>query len=348
MFYKTHSNMKFIVTAFLLISNCAIFANTYIVSNVPGFPANYNNLQTCVDAAANGDIIIVQGSGTNYGDVLVAKRLTIMGPGYFLNQNPQTQAVLASAKLNSIYFKDGSSGSILEGMDVVGSTSYGYGVGACWAGSSNSYSIKIDSATITCIANFWTDWIQISNSTGSIIKGCYGNSIYGYTNISDLHVDNSIFSQLYVNNASVTNCLFYYGLNAGANCVDNCIFKNNIISNSAGYFSFGTSSFSNNIFTVDPLGANAGNNLVNIDPATLFVGYPNQGGNSLDGKFRLKSNSPAIGNGEGGIDIGPFGGSSPYQLSGISLHPNIWFVNMPTIGTSGGGLQVQVKVNAND
>ena len=116
-----------------------------------------------------------------------------------------------------------------------------------------------------------------------------------------------------------------------------------------GQFGIISTSFSNNIFVnFDPLGANVGNNLVNIDPATLFIGFPNQGGNSLDGQFRLKSNSPAIGAGEGGVDVGPFGGSSPYKLSGISLHPNIWFVNMPTIGTSGGGLQVQVKVNAND
>jgi hypothetical protein len=340
-----HFLFTFLGLAFVNI----IIANTYIVSNVPGFPANYNNLQTCVNAAVNGDIVIVQGSGTNYGDITVTKRLTIMGPGYFLNQNPQTQAVLASAKINSIFFKDGSGGSILQGMEVTGNTPYGY-TGGCWGNASGSYSIKIDSAAVTCIANYWTDWIQISNSTGTIIKGCYGNSIIGYENISDLHVDNTIFINAYFNNAAVNNCLFYYALDGGgSSCVDNCVFKNNIISQSStGYFSFGTSSFSNNIFTFDPLGANVGNNLVNVNPATLFVGFPNQGGNSLDGKFRLKSGSPAIGNGEGGIDIGPFGGSSPYQLSGISLHPNIWFVNMPTVGTSGGGLQVQVKVNAND
>ena len=334
-------------TALVLNANAA----TWIVSNVPGFPANFSSLQACVDAAANGDIIIVQGSGASYGDVEVTKMLTILGPGYFLNQNPQTQAVLASAKLNSIYFKDGSSGSILEGMEIIGSTPGAYPVSApCFSSGSNSYSIKIDSATVTCIADYWADWIQISNSTGSIIRGCYGNSIFDYLNISDLHVENTIFVQPYFNNASVTNCLFYYGLDGigGSTCVDNCVFKNNVISQNNNFFSIGTSSFSNNIFTFDPLGANAGNNLVNISPSTLFVGYPVQGGNSLDGKFRLKSGSPAIGNGEGGTDIGPFGGNSPYQLSGISLHPNIWFVNMPSVGTSGGGLQVQIKVNAND
>ncbi|MFN8251065.1 MAG: hypothetical protein U0V75_04220 [Ferruginibacter sp.] len=324
-------------------------AATWIVSNVPGFPANFSSLQACVDAAANGDIIIVQGSGASYGDVEVTKMLTILGPGYFLNQNPQTQAVMASAKLNSIYFKNGSGGSILEGMNINGSAPFGYPAGApCFSGSSSSYSIKIDSAAVTCIANYWEDWIQVSNSTGTVIKGCFGNSIFGYINISDLHVENTIFINAFFNNAVVKNSLFYYGINAGSHCVDNCIFINNIISNSPGYFSFGNSSFSNNIFTSDPLGVNAGNNLVNVDPNTLFIGFPNQGGNSYDGRFRLKSGSPAIGNGEGGTDIGPFGGNSPYQLSGISLHPNIWFVNMPSVGTSGGGLQVQIKVNAND
>lgn len=342
--------MKIVLSFFLVIITVAnVQATTYIVSNVPGFPANYSNLQTCVDAAVNGDIIIVQGSGTNYGDIIVTKRLTIMGPGYFLNQNPQTQAVLATAKLNSIYFKNGSSGSILEGMDVVGYTSsLGYGL-QCGLGVVTNFSIKIDSSSVHCISNFWSQWIQISNSTGTIIKSCYGNAIVAYIDISDLLIENSIFASAFFDNAYVKNSLFYYGLDGnGQACVNNCLFKNNIISTQPGNFLFGTSSFTNNIFTADPLGTNVGNNLVNIDPVTLFVGFPNQGGNSLDGKFRLKSNSPAIGAGEGGVDIGPFGGSSPYSLSGISLHPNIWFVNMPTIGTSGGGLQVQVKVNAND
>jgi hypothetical protein len=338
--------MKKVVALFLVIITVAhVQATTYIVSNVPGFPANYNNLQTCVNAAANGDIIIVQGSGANYGDIEVNKQLTIMGPGYFLNQNPQTQAVLASAKLNSIYFKNGSSGSILEGMDVVGTLPFYYSGGPC-GGEITYFSIKIDSASVTCISNYWANWIQVSNSTGTIIKSCFGDFVFGHTNVSNLQIENSILGQAYVSNANIMNCLFGFA-SASSDCLDNCALKNNIII--SGSFNIVSSSLNNNIFlSNDPLGANVGNNLVNIDPNTLFVGYPTQGGNSLDGKFRLKSNSPAIGAGEGGVDIGPFGGSSPYQLSGISLHPNIWFVNMPTIGTSGGGLQVQVKVNAND
>ncbi len=339
--------MKIVLSFLLVITTVAnVQATTFIVSNVPGFPANYSNLQTCVDVAVNGDIIIVQGSGTNYGDIIVTKRLTIMGPGYFLNQNPQTQAVLATAKLNSIYFKNGSSGSILEGMDVVGTAPFYYSGGPC-AGTVDNFSIKIDSSSVTCISNYWTNWIQISNSTGSIIKSSYGDYVFAHLNVSNLLIENTILGQAYVSNSNILNCLFGFISAGNANCFENCLLKNNIILSSS--FSIVSSSLNNNIFlSNNPLGVNIGNNLVNIDPVTLFVGYPNQGGNSLDGKFRLKSNSPAIGAGEGGIDVGPFGGSSPYSLSGISLHPNIWFVNMPTIGTSGGGLQVQVKVNAND
>lgn len=52
-----------------------------------------------------------------------------MGPGYLLNQNPQTQAILATAKLNSIYFTYGSSGSIMQGREVVRSKAFGYPLG---------------------------------------------------------------------------------------------------------------------------------------------------------------------------------------------------------------------------
>jgi len=135
--------------------------------------------------------------------------------------------------------------------------------------------------------------------------------------------------------------------NNDAFAFDNCNVSGCIIS--PGNFMNQTSTFNKNIFlTVNPLGLNSGNNIIGEEPENLFVGYPNQGSYSDDGKFKLRTGCAAVGTGVDNTDIGPYGGTNPYSPSGISFHPNIWSVTMPTTGTSGGGLQVQVKINANN
>jgi hypothetical protein len=327
--------------------------NTWVVSNVQGFSANFNNLQACVSSpnVLAGDVVIVQGSGTSYGDIVVSKPLIILGPGFFLNQNPQTQAILASAKLNSIFFKKGSSGSIMQGLEVIGTTPYNYnnGYGFCWGGTADTYSIKVDSSSITCIGNRWVNWFQISNSSSTTIKGSFGEYVCANNDIGDLQIQNTIFGGAYCRNAVISNCFVGEGFAGHTSCIDSSILKNNIIHQNPGYFSVANSQFSHNVFIgLDPLGANIGNNIVSGDANSVFIGYPNQGSYSSDGKYKLKIGSIAIANGEAGVDIGPFGGPEPYKLSGIAFHPNIWWVEMPTTGTSGGGLPIKIKVNANN
>jgi hypothetical protein len=54
-------------------------------------------------------------------------------------------------------------------------------------------------------------------------------------------------------------------------------------------------------------------------------------GNSTDGQWQLKANSPALGAGENGVDCGMFGGSTPYILSGMPNIPAIYYLNTPMV-----------------
>jgi hypothetical protein len=58
----------------------------------------------------------VYGSPINYGHLSLSKALTIIGPGYYLNENPETQAYPATASANTITFNNFSSGSLLTGL----------------------------------------------------------------------------------------------------------------------------------------------------------------------------------------------------------------------------------------
>jgi len=75
----------------------------------------------------------------------------------------------------------------------------------------------------------------------------------------------------------------------------------------------------------------------------VFVGPD---GNSTDGQWQLERGSPALETGINGEDVGMFGGSSPYMLSGIPSLPHIYFLSAPSVGSATDGLQVRLKVKS--
>jgi hypothetical protein len=340
--------MKAIITSLLLIFVYNLQARTWIVSNEPGFPGDFSDLQACINTAVNGDIILVQGSAVSYGDIEIRKRLIIMGPGYFLGQNPQTQVNLANARLNSISILNGSMGAIIQGLEVTGSKtieSYSTGVG-----SIEDAGIIVDSTNALIMSCLVHNSVAIKNSVGTLLRKSYvKNYVFCWQDVNGCRVDNSIVLGLYVKNTEVSNCIVNFSI-AGGGHYTNSIFQNNIFGYQGGvhfFVDFDSCVFNNNILTNDFLGTHLGSNTISTYPE-LYIGYAIPGKYSPDAVFQLAPRSPAIGFGINGIDCGPFGGSDPYRLSGISFHPNIWSVTMPNTATSGGGLQIQLKVNANN
>jgi hypothetical protein len=139
--------------------------NIWTVNNQPSFNADFTNLQAAHDSAAAGDIIMVHGSSTSYGTVLIRKRLVIIGPGYFLGQNdaPNTQVNPQTASIGTLYFQsnaDGTqnpSGSLLTGVTVTNIY------------TSVSSATPINITVQRCYINF----LNIANYVTAIIKENY-------------------------------------------------------------------------------------------------------------------------------------------------------------------------------
>jgi hypothetical protein len=107
------------------------FGKIWIVDNNAGSTSkDFTALQAAHDGAAANDTLYLIGSPTNYlvSKITVTKKLVIIGPGFFLTENPDTQANTLSAIMAStvpfqcvsIEFAVGSEGSVIMGMEIRG------------------------------------------------------------------------------------------------------------------------------------------------------------------------------------------------------------------------------------
>ena len=84
----------------VLAGTCtSAYAKIWRVNNNNGVAANFTTLQAAHDGAASGDTLHIEASPNSYGTLNVSKKLTIIGVGYFLDLNPNLQAVAQSSKV---------------------------------------------------------------------------------------------------------------------------------------------------------------------------------------------------------------------------------------------------------
>jgi hypothetical protein len=72
------------------------------------------------------------------------------------------------------------------------------------------------------------------------------------------------------------------------------------------------------------------------------------GGDSPAAQYQLALNSPAIGAGTDGVDMGMFAGDSPYVLSGIPALPRVKTLDVPVVVPDNEGLTFKVEAEARD
>ncbi|HNX85882.1 MAG TPA: hypothetical protein PKN12_03045 [Bacteroidales bacterium] len=322
------------VLAVLLVNN--IQAAIWRVNNNPGINANFTSFTAAQNVASNGDTLYFEGSPVSYGDITITKPLVIIGPGYFLTENLQTQANPVSAQFGTVNFNAGSSGSILCGSVVEGV-------------------INIKVGNILLKGNYCKNDISLINTTSFsniyVIKNYIVEDDYSSVGI---HVAQG---SLQINNIVICNNYI-----TGSNrCIDlpnncNCIISNNVLINSMNVYNSivsnniqktGNQTLNNNYY-YNNIGSGtqfpSGNgNQQSIDMANVFVGAT---GNSTDGQWQLKEYSPAIGAGNDGLDCGMFGGTDPYVLSGMPDIPSIYQIIMPTSGNTNTGINVTVKAKS--
>jgi len=329
--------------------------NTITPNINASFPVS-TTLQQAHDnsSVADGDTIHVEQSNTSYGNLTMTKRLTIIGSGYFLAMNPKTQVNTSfSSTVGSITMNNSNcAGSTITGLTIsgyvyagtnrllisrnyidgsvyvggMGTTAvdsiivtqnfinipyYGYGIGE-QSGTGNLTNLIVSNNYIGGNPNYSYYPFTVSGRASGICKNnVIGNSAYGMS-LNNMYVVNNIHTKAVAN--------FFYS----------CLIEYNI---GVGNSSFVAPGGTGNTFT-------SGTNLTN---STLnFVSS-----SSTDSSYMLQNSSPAKGTGKSGDDMGMFGGSMPYVLSGIPTVPNIYALTIGTVPAGATTISVTVSTKSN-
>jgi hypothetical protein len=339
---------KLITLSFLLFVLLGALSATIIrVNNNPNLDADYTDLQAAIDAAVAGDTIYLEQSAISYGDAVINKRLIVIGGGYLLDENTQIKPDARSTSIGDLDIGSSSSpddnlanGTVLIGISFAGST------------------VKVfdQSSIIRCLFSGTNgddlDFESLSSS-GSLVSQCIFSGIFGGG--PKITFSNAFGGEDPTNN-TISNCIFYGSGFSASN--GNVIENNTFIYISGGgsnssVFATSNSTVKNNLIIQGNadlvLSTNStGNSMINNvivttdDTETDYV----LGEGSTDGQWQLSEGSLAAGAGENGVDVGAYGGLSPYVLSGVPPIPRISSISIPTTGSSSTGLQVQVTIKS--
>jgi len=319
----------------------SINAAIWRVNNMPDINADFTTIIDAIDAASEGDIIYIEGTGLAYaGDAItLTKPLTFYGSGYYLLENENTQANHYPVELGMSFDIDpGAEGSAFYGIkfqnyhvyvathDITFERCYFYTEIRLHASEQAVSNFMMKQCVLDGDLWMWTMNFNSSNITflnNIIYQGLSLNS-----DMANYIVKNNIFigyySTLTAKNASIQNNIVDGGIPCDAG--DNNLVENNII---------GTGE----------MPGTGTNNTGGIDFTEVFIDYPDGANTSPDAMYELKPGSIAQGYGIGGIDCGIFDGDFPYVLSGLPPVPRFYEAHISSAGTSD-GLHITFKAQS--
>ncbi len=308
---------------------------------VDGNPVDVNasrTVQAAHDLANVGDTIYVCGWSASYGNLVTNKRLVWIGPGYYLSDNSESQALSSAACIGTLTIDTGSENASFSGLSLTGLITI------------NSDSIAIRRCRIAFDA---VQHLTANNVNVLFIDQCFfeiswwatvNNIIFNSSH--NVFIRNTFFQNSSGNNSSllhsngdagpftVTNCIFNGGnINLwNTTFTNNILYSNSIAQNNNNYF--------NNLGYSNHFGT-ANNNQSYVNMSVVFVGS-----GTAERRWQLASGSPASQVGFDGTDCGIFGGANPYVLSGIPAIPTITFLGASMNGSTTNGLPVNFRARA--
>lgn len=300
----------------LLVVSFTVEAAVLTVSNQSTTPAQFTTVQAAVDAAQNGDTILIHGSGQAYSSATFAKQLVIVGQGH----SPQAQGVVTTT-CSGLSLQPGASGTVISGLKIntiqADSDVHDVIVERCLVLNQMSFgqSNTLGNTNWIIRHNIIQGPILIGNSTQIVLTGLLiHNNVFGG---SQGGLQTSGFA-LTTPGITVWNNVFLMNIATNASQIDGLIFSNNIVLGGTNLLV--NSVCTNNIsFQCEPYctfnyGSNSGgNNLENVEP--IFNGFSatqNNLNNVATEDLRLTPASPGYNGGSDGTDIGVFGGSNPF------------------------------------
>ncbi len=361
----------FLLSLLSLFVGHVLIAQIYTVNNNTAQSADYSDLQVAINSVPNGSVLLIQGSSASYGDVHLTKPIVMIGPGYHLDNNPvpHTQANGLSAKIDELRIKPGGSGAFVSGMDfqervrfdttfniVMQSSKLRLGAYIVNSGNISFERNFIQPTSTVSIYSYRSPNINVSQNIFY-----YSSTLY-YRAIHITATSNAPSSATFEHNTVIRNSQNPYSIaylsSNFASGIASLVSRNNIYVNvhptptsTSSFLSPYTSSsycvvsLSHEVTSDSSLYGLSGVT-INADPADMFQYWGNTG-YAPDYILQTKTGSPAIGAGLNGADCGAFGGINQYLISGLSIAPNIYDIQMPTLGTTGYGIDVHIKARAN-
>ncbi len=370
-----------IVAIFLLLNSNAFSQTIYKVDSNPNAPSGdhvYSDLQDCIDAASDGDIIQIIPAVAHYGDVKIDKELHLVGSGWV----PDNQSG-ANTKVNSIIFESSTSnGSTLNGLTLIANYSYPITFGELNAPLDTLKDVEIYNCKIAGIKqldNCPIKNITLRNNLFALLVSNSGATETLNFQVSDgatedlLITNNIILRSRYTwgiafpamrvaNQTIITNNLFisWQGLQTFTH-LRNCFVTNNVFygaganSSSSSYGNV----FSNNLSyacasncAIPPsstaIPANSGSgNLTNSDPlyTTITATYTSY---NINNDYTISEFSPLIDAGTDGSNIGIMGGQFPFinykNLRGV---PYIHQMSVPGLILENQDIELEAEARNN-
>lgn len=299
------------------------------VSNVTNSGAPYSNIPAAIEAAVNGDTIMVDGSPDKYlevtgttGTLNINVRVVLMGPGYLLTQNGvQSNGDLTAEISRNIKISEGAAGTIIQGVNLTGT----------------EIDIQVPNVVITRCKVDGGLYIS-SNATNCVL----------HQNLFTNYVGRSNYNNYVAYNAQVTNNIFMHDSNSSSGILRG----------------FNESTIAYNTFTKAKISSTGSAVLLNnmtgctIEHNVLFSPEQTLDNNTMADNYWGGDESPyqdcttdlevrdanTAGIGNELMGRGAFSGDDPYVISGIPAGPVIQDITVPTTVEQGGTLNVTIKL----
>ncbi len=309
--------------ALFLVGTCAGAAELKV-------PSQYGTIQEAVDNASAGDKIVVA-PGEYHGNIKLKEGVILQGAG------ADSTTIVGSGTGSVI---EGAKNAVVEGFTITGSGKKG-SIGTTMDAGISANNSPMTIANNRIVGN--NTGIKLYYSPSHVLNNeISGSEHYGiYLSYSNSNVRNNIIRDnksygIYVSYSKpeITNNTIYNNLDGIYSEVSHVVVKNNIISGNkeAGirWAEFiGSQESAEPVLSYNLLWNN-NKDRVNVKPAEGDVSSDPRFADPGAGDFRLSDGSPAKGAGEGGVDLGAFGGDeaqpqipmAPSKKSYASLKPD--------------------------
>lgn len=342
----------FLISIFCLVQIGILQAQKTIAVQSNGNATFFTDWASAWAATQNGDTLYLPGGTFNTGNIIIDRKVTIIGVGH---DPTQTHDGLFSHLNGNIFMVEGSDHTLLHGFQFTNL----YFNTTSW--------VNQDVSNITVSRCRITNTIYLGYTSPSPVEhvlfeeNVIGGAIYGrgaqhiqfVKNIIDNRVfdfngytvfANNIFSYYYASSASW----------APLQQLHNALLQNNVFRTTAyPFYNSENNLLQNNIFAVnmtpDPhtdLNTWIGN-FFNQPMDDVFVNFT-AGGFNPDNDYHLLPASVGIDAATDGFDIGIYGTAVPYKEGAVPFNPQITFEQVSGQTNDEGNIEVQVNVSAQE